>query len=179
MNREGHNNVKFFTGTEVEHTPAFGKKTLFVIGLQTATDIQDWLDDFALHEDKSMHIEHIYFGANMSFPTSIRTNDAVFWNPWENMIEHFMLKGYPCTLDIDVSQVEGLLESNLCEHNNFIPMISVKIPYIRQLGYNATIKLDDRDFAATNPGVWCHNLHDLQKRTNFTEWSKYSNDKTI
>jgi hypothetical protein len=68
MNREGHNNVKFFTGTEVEHTPAYGKKTLFVVGLQTAADIQDWLDDFALHEDKSMHIEHIYFGANMSFP---------------------------------------------------------------------------------------------------------------
>ena len=82
-------------------------------------------------------------------------------------------------MDIDVSQVEGLLESGLCEHYNFIPMISVKIPYIRQLGYNATIKLDDRDFAATNPGVWCHNLHDLQKRTKFTDWSKYSNDKTI
>jgi hypothetical protein len=179
MNREGHNNVKFFTGTEVEHTPAFGKKTLFVVGLQSAADIQDWLDDFAVHEDKSMHIEHIYFGANMSFPASIRTNDAVFWNPWESMIQHFLSAGYPCTMDIDVSQVEGLLESGLCEHYNFIPMISVKIPYIRQLGYNATIKLDDRDFAATNPGVWCHNLHDLQKRTKFTDWSKYSNDKTI
>ena len=169
MNREGHNNVKFFTGTEVEHTPAFGKKTLFVVGLQSATDIQDQLAE----------CEHIYFGANMSFPSSIRTNDSVFWTPWENMIQQWLDQGYQCTLDIDVSQVEGLLESGLCEHNNFIPMISVKIPYIRQLGYNATIKIDDKDFAATNPGVWCHSLHTLQKRSVFTDWSKYTKDTVL
>jgi len=169
MNRQGHNNVKFFTGTEVEHTPAFGKKTLFVVGLQSATDIQDRLAD----------CEHIYFGANMSFPSSIRTNDSVFWTPWENMIQQCLDQGYQCTLDIDVSQVEGLLESGLCEHNNFIPMISVKIPYIRQLGYNATVKIDDKDFAATNPGVWCHSLHTLQKRSVFTDWSKYTKDTVL
>jgi len=169
MNREGHNNVKFFTGTEVEHTPAFGKKTLFVVGLQSATDIKNHLADCG----------HIYFGANMSFPSSIRTNDSVFWTPWEQMIQHFLDQAYQCTLDIDVSQVEGLLESGLCEHNNFIPMISVKIPYIRQLGYNATIKIDDKDFAATNPGVWCHSLHNLQKRSVFTDWSKYTKDEPL
>ena len=169
MNRKGHNNVKFFTGTEVEHTPAFGMKTLFVVGLQSATDVQDQLSD----------CEHIYFGANMSFPSSIRTNDSVFWTPWENMIQQCLDAGYQCTLDIDVSQVEGLLESGLCEHNNFIPMISVKIPYIRQLGYNATIKIDDKDFAATNPGVWCHSLHTLQKRSVFTDWSKYTKDQIV
>jgi len=179
MKREGHDYAKFFTGTEVEHTPAFGKRTLFVVGLQSLNDIQDWLVDFNSYEDKSKHIEHIYFGANMSFPLSIQTNDAVFWNPWEKMVEHFLAQGYPCTLDIDVSQVEGLLETGLCEYNNFIPMISVKLPYIRQLGYNATIKLDDKDFAATNPGVWCHSLHDLQRRTKFTDWSKYTKDETL
>ena len=169
MNREGHNNVKFFTGTEVEHTPAFGMKTLFVVGLQSAISIEEHLNG----------CEHIYFGANMSFPSSIRTNDAVFWTPWENMIKHFLLHGYQCTLDIDVSQVEGLLESGLCEYNNFIPMISVKIPYIRQLGYNATVKIDDKDFAATNPGVWCHSPHTLQKRSVFTDWSKYTKDQVV
>ena len=169
MIRDGHNNVRFFTGTEVEHTPAYGQKTLFVVGLQSATDIKNHLAD----------CEHIYFGANMSFPSSIRTNDSVFWTPWENMIQQCLDAGYWCTLDIDVSQVEGLLESGLCEHNNFIPMISVKIPYIRQLGYNATVKIDDKDFAATNPGVWCHSLHTLQKRSVFTDWSKYTKDTVL
>jgi len=169
MNREGHNNTKFFTGVEVEHTPAFGKKTLFVVGIQPVADIALNLNG----------CEHIYFGANMSFPSSIRTNDAVFWNPWEHMIEHFLSRGYTCTLDINVSQVEGLLETGLCEYNNFIPMISVKLPYARQLGYNATIKIDDKDFAATNPGVWCHSVHDLMARDKFTDWNQYKKDEVL
>ena len=38
--------IVFFVGTEVEHTPAFGMRTLFVTGIQPITEIQDWLDDF-------------------------------------------------------------------------------------------------------------------------------------
>jgi hypothetical protein len=82
-------------------------------------------------------------------------------------------------LDLDVTCAEGLLESSLVELHRFIPMISVKLPYIRQFGYNATLKLDDRDFAATNPGVWCHSLHALQRRSVFTDWSKYTQDEVI
>ena len=95
------------------------------------------------------------------------------------MIRPFLAKGYWCTLDIDVTATEGLLEGGLCESNNFIPMISVKLPYIQQLGYNATLKLDDKDFDATNPGVWCHSVHELQNRAVFTDWSKYAKDETL
>jgi hypothetical protein len=168
MNREGHKNVKFFYGTEVEHTPALGKKTLFVVGVQATNDI-------------AAHIqgcEHIYFGANQSFP-NLAINDADAWWAWEDMITTFLKKDYLCTLDIDAGCAEGLLESGLCEHNNFIPMISVKLPYIQQLGYNATLKLDDKDFAATNPGVWCHSIHELQNRDHFTDWSKYTKDEVL
>lgn len=179
MIRDGHIGAKFFTGIEVENTPALGENTLFVVGLQPITEIQDWLDDFNSREDKSKHIRHIYFGANMSFPVRLSVNDAAQWQPWENTVAHFLHLDYQCTLDIDVSCVEGLLEGPLCEFSNFIPMISVKLPYLRQLGYNATLKLDDKDFSATNPGVWCHSLHSLQNRRAFTPWSKYSEDKTI
>jgi len=168
MNREGHKNVKFFYGTEVEHTPALGKKTLFVVGVQATNDI-------------AAHIqgcEHIYFGANQSFP-NLAINDADAWWAWEDMITTFLKKDYLCTLDIDVGCAEGLLESGLCERHNFIPMISVKLPYIRQLGYNAVLKIDDKDFAATNPGVWCHSIHELQNRDHFTDWSKYTKDEVL
>ena len=168
MNREGHENAKFFYGTEVEHTPALGKKTLFVVGVQTT-------DDIAAH---LQGCEHIYFGANQSFP-NLAINDADAWWAWEDMITTFLKKDYLCTLDIDVGCAEGLLESGLCERHNFIPMISVKLPYIRQLGYNATLKLDDKDFAATNLGVWCHSIHDLQNRDHFTDWSKYTKDEVL
>jgi hypothetical protein len=170
MNREGHEAVSFFIGTEVEHSPAFGQRTLFVVGIQDADSIMDTALANAC--------THIYFGANQSFPR-LDVNDGDGWRPWERMIQDCLQADFLCTLDLDVAQAEGLLESSLVEFHNFIPMISVKLPYIRQFGYNATLKLDDRDFRATNPGVWCHSLHDLQKRSQFTDWSKYTQDEVI
>jgi hypothetical protein len=179
MIREGHNNtVKFFVGTEVEHTPAYGKTTLFVIGVQDYHNILRIVAESQLLPDVSQHIEHVYFGANMSFP-KLTVNDSGGWAPWDTMIHSVLEQGILCTLDIDISCIEGLLESGLCEQHNFIPMISAKIPYVNQLGYNAMLKIDDKDFAATNPGVWCHSLHTLQKRSAFTDWSKYAKDKIL
>jgi hypothetical protein len=176
MIRDGHDNISFFVGTEVEHTPAFGQITLFVVGLQSMADINKAL---STHRALGGYlVTHVYFGANQSFPNPAFT-DAHTWNAWEAMINNVLNQGLFATLDLDVSAVEGLLESSLVEHHNFIPMISVKLPYIKQLGYNATIKLDDKDFAATNPGVWCHSLHSLQKREVFTDWSKYTKDEII
>jgi hypothetical protein len=170
MNREGHENARFFYGTEVEHTPAHGRYTLFVVGVQNIDDIA------AALTAGTEPVEHIYFGANMSFP-KCGVNDLDIWRPWEQMIHAFLERDYLCTLDIDVSCVEGLHEGMFCEYNNFIPMISVKLPYINLFNYNATLKIDDRDFRATNAGVWCHSIHDLQNRAVFTDWSKYTKDE--
>ena len=178
MNREGHEQVNFFVGTEVEHTPAFGRKTLFVVGVQNTAKILEIVGDACAFLDQSKHITHVYFGANQSFPNP-DINDGLTWREWERMILPVLQSGLLCTLDLDSTAAEGLVESGLVEYNNFIPMISVKLPYIQMLGYNATLKLDDRDFAATNPGVWCHSLHDLKDRTKFTDWSKYTQDEVI
>jgi hypothetical protein len=170
MNRAGHEQVNFFVGREVEHSPAFGHKTLFVVGVQDAGVIINMVMD--------NNCNHVYFGANQSFPNP-ETNDGDTWHEWEGMITKCLQRGLLCTLDLDVSSVEGLVEGCLIEYNNFIPMISVKLPSLQMLGYNATIKLDDKDFAATNPGVWCHQLHDLKDRKKFTDWSKYTQDEVI
>ena len=178
MNRPEHDNAKFFIGTEVEHTPAYGKKTLFVIGVQDYHEIVRIVKDTWALLDESRHITHVYFGANQSFP-NLKVNDGGEWAKWESMIYAVLEHDIMCTLDIDIACVEGLLESGLTEKHNFIPMISAKLPYINQLGYNATLKLDDRDFRATNPGVWCHSIHALQKRSAFTDWSKYTKDQPL
>ena len=173
MDRPGHEQVRFFVGEEVEHTPAFGMRTLFVVGVQDPAEI---------HATALAHkCDHIYFGANQSFPS----NGTAHWKSWEDMIGTLLRSGhggnhyYMCTLDLDVGLAEELLDGPLVEYNNFIPMLSVKLPYIKQLGYNATLKLDDKDFRATNPGVWCHNIHDLQDRSVFTDWSRYTKDETL
>lgn len=160
----------FFIGTEIERTPAFGMKTLFVVGVQDAGVI--------IHLAKTNDCTHVYFGANQSFP-KLATNDVENWRLWENMISECLDNGLWCTLDFDVSVVEGVVESFLVENRKFIPQISVKIPYLTQLGYNATIKIDDKGFNATNHGVWCHYLNDLTKRTKFTGWDEYGKDEII
>ena len=162
--------IEFFTGIEIEKTPAHGMKTLFVVGVHD--------DQIITTMAKNNDCTHIYFGANQSFSTD-GVNDAKTWSAWENMIRYCLENGFWCTLDLDVREVEGLLESFLVEHRKFIPQISVKLPYLQQLGYNATIKLDDKDFAATNHGVWCHNLHDLLGRDKFTSWDQYGKDEII
>ena len=159
--------VIFFTGTEIEHTPAYGLKTLFVVGVQPVETIAINLQG----------CEHIFFGANHSFNPAF--NDYDGWKAWEDMIEFFLEKGYLCSLDIPLSAVEEFHDGSLNEHSNFIPQIRVPIPYVKLWNYNTMIKIDDKDFNATNPGVWSHSLHTLMDRKNFTDWSQYKNDKII
>ena len=162
--------VIFFIGTEIERTPAFGMRTLFVVGVQNEQSIcQVALDNGC---------NHIYFGANQSFP-KLEVNDIEGWKPWEDMIQYCLDNNFWCTLDFEVAQHEGVLESGLTEYRRFIPQISVKLPYLSQLGYNATIKIDDKGFEATNPGVWCVPIGAITQRKYFTNWDEYSKDEII
>lgn len=159
--------VKFFIGNEVEHTPAYGMKTLFVTGLQLINDIERKVEK---HD-----IKHIFFGANHSFNPA----GAEEHKHWEDMIMYFLTNGYLCSLDIPINQVEEFHESGYCEYDNFIPQIRVPIPYIKLWNYNTMLKIDDVDFKATNPGVWSHSLHNLMNRKNFTPWHEYKGDQPL
>lgn len=171
--------ITFFVGDEIERTPAYGMRTLFVVGVHEPEVILDLIDrEHSAFVDESKNVKHIYFGANQSFKPN-GTNDVDTWRPWEDMIHVCLEAGYWCTLDLDVHDVEGVLESGLIEKRRFIPQISVKLPYLQQLGYNATIKIDDIDFNATNPGVWCHLLNSLTTRETFTDWDQYGKDEII
>jgi hypothetical protein len=95
------------------------------------------------------------------------------------MIGHFLAKGYLCSLDIPITAVEEFHEAGLCEYRNFIPQIRVSIPYVKLWNYNTMIKIDDKDFDATNPGVWTHSLHSLMSRRTFTDWDQYKKDAPV
>ena len=169
MNRSGHESANFFLGREVEHTPAHGQPTLFVIGYQSVEAIESALAQ-STHET-----QHIFFGANDSYrPTTPAEHTG-----WENVIMTFLDRGFWCSLDIPFRYVEEFHEGGLCERDRFIPIIKVPIPYIRLWNYNTCVKIDDRDFAGTNPGVWVHQLQDLMDRSRFTDWSQYEKDDVI
>jgi hypothetical protein len=168
MNRAGHENTDFFFGKEVEHTPALGRSTLFVVGYHVQSEIEQAL---VLRPD----VDHIFFGANDSYyPRSPSEFTA-----WENVIQTFLDRGYWCSLDIPFHHVEEFHEGGLCDRDRFIPIIKVPIPYIKLWNYNTCVKIDDRDFAATNPGVWVHELRNLMGRDRFTDWSQYEKDEVV
>jgi len=161
--------VIFFVGKEVEHTPAFGMPTLFVVGSQPIDLIKKKLSN--------SNIEHIFFGANHSFNPSLGDFDS--WDPWNQMILYFLDKGYFCSLDIPISHVEVFHEYGFCGYNNFIPQIRIPLPYVGLWNYNTMIKIDDKGFNSTNPGIWTHSLHSLMNRDNFTNWTQYKKDEII
>lgn len=162
-------NAVFFVGTEVERTPAYGLRTLFVTGIQLVDQIEKHYNDELC--------QHIFFGANHSFNPIPQNYDS--WLQWETLIQSFLDQNYLCTLDIPMTHVAEFHETGLCEYDNFIPQIRVPIPYVKLWNYNTMIKIDDKDFKASNPGVWCHSLHDLMAHDKFTDWQKYRNDKVL
>jgi hypothetical protein len=165
------NDVDFFFGQEVEHTPAFGMHTLFVVGVKNTDEI------LAKLAETTYDTKHIFFGANHSFRP--RYNDYAEWKLWEDMITFFLERGNWCSLDIPMSAVEEFNDGGLNEYDRFIPQIRVPIPYIKLWNYNTMLKIDDKDFRATNPGVWTHSLHKLKDRACFTDWDCYKNDKVL
>jgi len=167
LNTEERQNVVYFTGYEVEHTVCYGMKTLFVVGTPP-------LEEILQQANRDIDIKQIYFGTSQSFNPSTPED----WKIWDNRIMGCLKEGYWVTLDFDVKYAEEIHEDGWCENHKFVPMISVKLPYISLYNYNATLKLDDRTWGATNPGVWTHHLPKLMTKENYTHWDQYTQDTT-
>lgn len=167
LNTEARQGVVYFTGYEVEHTVAHGMYTLFVVGTPPLSEI---LQEAAKHK-----VQQIYFGTSQSF----RPETYEDWKTWDDRIMGCLKADYWVCLDFDAEYARDFHEEGWCEQDRFIPMISVKLPYIKLYNYNTTLKIDDRTWGATNPGVWTHQLHDLMSKDKYTYWDQYTEDTEI
>lgn len=167
LNTEERKDVTFFTGYEVEHTVAHGMYTLFVVGTPSLEHILEWAE--------RCEVKQIYFGTSQSFNPQTYED----WKTWDNRIMGCLNAGYWVCLDFDVKYAEEFHEDGWTEHDKFIPMISVKLPYIKLYNYNTTLKIDDKTWGATNPGVWTHQLHRLMSIHKYTHWDQYTQDSEI
>jgi hypothetical protein len=164
MNRDGHNNVAFFIGPEVEHTPAYSKKTLFVVGKQDVSTIERLAREYKT--------PHIFMGANHSFDGSV---DAY----WDMTITALLDRGFWVTLDYEAhmhDKVLTMLNKGIWQSRLFVPLLGVRIPEVQTSSPNLTIKIDDVDFKATNEGVWCWNHQAITDANRFTDWQDYGTD---
>ena len=168
LNTEERQAVVYFTGYEVEHTICHGMKTLFVVGTPP-------LEEILQQANRDVDIKQIYFGTSQSFNPTGNTYEE--YHKWDEVINGCLKADYWVTLDFDIKHIEGVLEGGWNESDRFVPMISCKLPYINQLNYNATLKLDDLTWGKTNPGVWTHRLHVLLDSNKFTDWDQYKEDE--
>lgn len=169
--------AQYFLGIEVENTPAKGMATLFVTGVPEAKTVLAAVDD--------LNVNHVYLGANHTFGNrqSVETEAGVLnddlLDSLETLVKALLDRDLWVTLDYDMSLHELFLEMGFCEHTMFIPMVSVKLPYLAQLGYNGCIKIDDKGFNASNYGVWVHRAHELMSLDHFTPWAAYTSDTIV
>jgi len=174
MNRTGHEQVNFFLGPEVEHTPAFSKRTLFVVGRQDVKEIEK-----QARENKT---PHIFMGANHSFDIDPRHPDETVKVYWDKTITALLDKGFWVTLDYQAhlhGMMLKMLNPGIWQSRLFVPLLSVRIPNIETSSPNLIVKFDDVDFNATNRGVWCLHFHEVTDSNRFTGWQDYESDSVI
>ena len=158
--------IVFFVGKEVEKTKTKGMKTLFVVGLQrTATIVR--------HAEKN-NCKHIYFGANHSFKTLV--GEEVI--PLANQLKYFLDHDYWVTFDTSPTpRFQDFID--LLSYKKFSIIYGLRMDNVKKLKGNIVIKIDDADYNATNPGVWCWSVRDMINEKHFTEWKEYTKDKII
>ena len=157
--------VGVFSGLEVEHTPAFGKQTLFLARNDLTFD-----DIKALAQ--SVNAEAIYYGANRSY----MHNHGLQLAQMKKLIDD----GYYVTVDYDHSIHKEVKEKFKMLWNNelFIPFCSIIFPDSED-DNQLCIKVDDVDFNKTNPGVWTMSMNHFKQTSGFTSWKEYKQDKPI
>ena len=157
--------VGIFSGVEVEHTPAFGKQTLFLAR-------NDLYFDQIVELAEKANAEAIYFGANRTFMHNIANTT--------HLIARLMRRGYWCTIDYQYSVHAEVKErfKDIWKEDKFIPFCSMIFPKSEE-DDNLCIKVDDVDFNKTNPGVWTMTMDHFKQSSGFTSWNEYKQDEPI
>jgi hypothetical protein len=159
------NDVKVFSGLEIEHTPAYGLQTLFL----ARNDLTfDQIQELAVLSNA----EAIYYGANRSY-----MHNHYMQIP---QIVKFLEQGYYVTVDYpyEMHQLVGQKFALCWKDPKFIPFCSIIMPDSNE-DTSLCFKIDDIDFNKTNPGVWTMSMKDFKEKAGYTSWDQYKKDEPI
>ena len=157
--------VKVFSGFEVEHTPAYGLQTLFL----ARNDLTfDQIQELAVLSNA----EAIYYGANRSY----------MHNNFQQVLQviKFLEHGYYVTVDypFELHQLVSQKYALTWKHEKFIPFCSIIMPESEE-DTSLCFKIDDIEFNKTNPGIWTMSMKDFKEKAGYTKWNDYKKDEPI
>jgi len=162
---------------EIENMLTKGMKTLYINGIDNIVGMDD--DDITKIVDTSI-IQKCTVIRIIGFSMDPNADEFKEWEPWEKLINTILDKtNVMCVFEFDSKYVESFLETGLAEKDNLVPVVNVNLPYNNQLGYNAVIKIADNQNQNTNPGTWCHQLHDLKSLESFTHWNAFNQNPLL
>lgn len=157
--------VNVFSGLEIEHTPAYGKQTLFL----ARNDLTfDQIISLAVASDA----EAIYYGANRTYMHSHAMQLA--------QIHQLLDRGYWVTVDYpyELHRLVSKKFATCWTNEKFIPFCSIIFPYTED-DKQLCFKVDDEDFNKTNTGVWSMSMEDFKSKAGYTKWEEYKKDEPI
>lgn len=170
MNLEEQSKVTFFIGPEVEHTPAYSKKTLFVVGKPDVAKIETLAREYKA--------PHVFLGANLSFKCE-SAEDATYW---DSTVTALLDKGFWVTLNYSAEEhvdVLKILNPGIWQSRIFVPLLGIGIPQLETSNSNLTVKFHSNGIRGANPGVWSMHYHQITDSNRFTSWDDYDTDVGI
>lgn len=154
-------NTKFWIATEVNHTAAHTRKTLYVAGKQPLADI--------LRNATQNSITHVSFE-----PGSLDINDTYFLET----VDALTVAGYTITIEYDIRQHDAVVSyfgTKLFTSRNIIPIASLGNINILTINPNFTLAVNDK----SADGRWCIGPSAIMDANRFTLFTEYDVSNTI
>lgn len=156
--------VVYAVGSEVEHSPVFSMKTLFVNGIRNVSQMVEFA--------KEHGCKHICLGAYNSFQKSKKWNDVI-----RELLETGIYVSFHYHADAHEFLLETL-DTVVWGHPYFIPVIVVNLPHVLDLSKNLMLKINDED-RGSNLGVWSSPMREVLDSNRFASWADFENRETV
>ena len=154
-------NTKFWIATEVNHTAAHTRKTLYVAGKQPLADI--------LRNATQNSITHVSFE-----PGSLDISDTYFLET----VDALTVAGYTITIEYDIRQHDAVVSyfgAKLFTSRNIIPIAALGDIDINTINPNFTLAVNDK----SADGRWCIGPSAIMDANKFTLFAEYDVSNTI
>ena len=154
-------NTKFWIATEVNHTAAHTRKTLYMAGKQPLADI--------LRNATQNSITHVSFE-----PGSLDISDTYFLET----VDALTVAGYTITIEYDIRQHDAVVSyfgAKLFTSRNIIPIASLGNINILTINPNFSLAVNDK----SADGRWCIGPSAIMDANRFTLFAEYDTSNTI
>ncbi len=147
--------MTFYIGPEVNQTPAFSKRTLFVEDFQDTKVIESTAREYKT--------PHISLAAKNTFSLEYE---------WNSQLTALLDRGFMVTLEYPAELHSRLmldLSRSVMQSRNFVPLPRVDIKGMSTLNPNLTLKIDDE----SGDGVWAMHYHQIMDSNRYTASSEF------